>query len=142
VPSLLPDAPDTTHKRIAKQQGKHFKVMYLDDVRAFPGASALVAATHHTGRKVVLASSAKENELQHYIDLLGISQFLADKSSVNDVATSSPNPISSASRLRRLCNDPGTGVAGTSRGAHFGHRECAGALSCADIRRACAVTGR
>ena len=92
VPALLPTVDDAVQKRMAERHGEHFKGMYLDHVRAFPGAADLVTRVHETGRKVVLASSAKREELDHYVDLLGIGDLLAATTSIDDVEASKPEP--------------------------------------------------
>ena len=92
VPTLLPDADDALRQRIADAHGRHFKGMYLDHVRAFPGASALIARVAGSGRKVVLASSAARDELEHYVALLGVGELLAASTSIDDVEASKPEP--------------------------------------------------
>jgi len=110
VPTLLPDASDAAHARISKWHGEHFKDMYLHNVRAFPRATELVEATHRSGRKVVLASSAKEDELKYYVDLLGISAFLAATTSIDDVETSKPEPDIFTVALERIGVDPSDAI--------------------------------
>jgi HAD superfamily hydrolase (TIGR01509 family) len=92
VPSLLPDLEDALQKRIAKRHGKHFTDMYLDHVHAFEGARELIMRVHETGRKVVLASSAKREELDHYVEQLAIADCLSATTSIDDVESSKPEP--------------------------------------------------
>lgn len=92
VPELLPDVDDAVRKRVSERHGDYFKNMYLDDVRAFEGAAELIERVHASGRKVVLASSAKQDELEHYVELLGIKLFVAATTSIDDVETSKPEP--------------------------------------------------
>ena len=47
---------------------------------------------HARGQKVVLASSAKADELDHYVGLLGIGGLLAATTSIDDVEASKPEP--------------------------------------------------
>ena len=102
LPALLPDVEDSVHERISRAQGEHFKAAYLDHVRAFPGATDLVAMVHGTGRKVVLASSAKRDELDHYVELLGIGPYLAATTSIDDVEASKPEPDIFAAALETI----------------------------------------
>jgi hypothetical protein len=44
--------------------------MYLDNVRAFDHAEDIVQRAHADGLKVVLAFSAKRDELDHYVEML------------------------------------------------------------------------
>ena len=92
VPELLPDVDDAVRKRISERHGNHFKDMYLVNVRPFKGASALIGRVHASGRKVVLASSAKRDEIEHYVDLLGVKPLIAAMTSIDDVETSKPEP--------------------------------------------------
>lgn len=92
VPALLPDVDEAIRKRIAERHGQHFKESYLGHVRPFDGAADLVRKVHGSGRKVVLASSAKREELKHYIRLLGIENCVAATTSIDDVDASKPEP--------------------------------------------------
>ncbi|UAK25567.1 HAD family hydrolase [Sphingomonas nostoxanthinifaciens] len=92
VPELLPDVDDAVRKGISERQGDYFKDMYLDNVGPFEGAAALIKRVHASGRKVVLASSAKRDELDHYVGLMGIEACLAATTSIDDVETSKPEP--------------------------------------------------
>lgn len=102
VPTLLPDADDATCERIATRHGEVFKEAYLDHVRAFPGASELIARAHESGRKVVLASSASQAELDHYVELLGVGEMLAASTSIDDVETSKPAPDIFGAALEKI----------------------------------------
>jgi HAD superfamily hydrolase (TIGR01549 family) len=92
VPELLPDVSDAVRKRISERHGYHFKEMYLDHVRAFESATELIERVHASGRKVVLASSAKHDELEHYVELLGVKSLIAATTSIDDVEASKPEP--------------------------------------------------
>jgi membrane protein len=111
VPALLPDVDGATRKRIADRHGEHFKESYLDHVRAFDGAADLVRTVHGSGRKVVLASSAKREELEHYIGLLGIENCLAATTSIDDVDVSKPEPDIFACALEMVGVPPDRAVA-------------------------------
>ncbi len=92
VPTLLPNATVEMVERLSSRHGDYFKTMYLDQVRAFPDAATLLRRVHASGRKVLLASSAKADELDHYVDLLGLRDVLDDSTSIDDVETSKPAP--------------------------------------------------
>ena len=92
VPALLPDLDGIAQKRIADLHGAYFKDIYLDAIRPFDNATALIERVHTGGRKLVLASSAKKEELDHYVDLLGIGDLLAATTSIDDVEASKPEP--------------------------------------------------
>ena len=90
VPALLPDAPKAERDRLAARHGEVFKARYLDLVRPFPDATALLRRVRDTGRKVVLASSASGEELDHYTRLLGAGDLVSASTSKDDVATTKP----------------------------------------------------
>ena len=90
VPALLPGAPRAEQERLAQRHGEVFKARYLDLVRPFPGAAALLRRVADSGRKVVLASSASGEELEHYVGLLGVADVLTATTSKDDVATTKP----------------------------------------------------
>lgn len=102
VPALLPDADEAMQKRLSDRQGAYFKEAYLDAVRPFDGAADLVRRAHESGRTVVLASSAKREELDHYIDLLGIADVLAATTSKDEVKSSKPEPDIFSAALEKI----------------------------------------
>jgi membrane protein len=110
VPALLPDADDAVCERIASRHGDHFKDMYLDHVRAFEDASAIVAKVHATGRKVVLASSAKRKELEHYVALLDVGHCLSATTSIDDVEASKPEPDIFGAALTKIAVAPSSAL--------------------------------
>ncbi len=90
VPALLPDAPKAVCEHLAERHGEVFKARYLDLVRPCPGATELLAAVKRSGRKVVLASSASGEELDHYVRLLDAGDLVDASTSHDDVATTKP----------------------------------------------------
>jgi membrane protein len=101
IPALLPDAGEALRTRLAEEHGERFKALYLDHVRAFEGAADLIRRVRASGRKVVLASSAKQAELDHYIDLLGVRDELDATASADDADASKPAPDIFAIALER-----------------------------------------
>ena len=59
-----------------------------------------------TGAKIVLASSAKEDEVQAYEKLLGVADLVEHKTSSDDAAQSKPHPDIFAAAMNRLGNPP------------------------------------
>lgn len=92
VPALLPDLAPDAQERIAAGHGRVYKDKYIDRVKPFPGARELLLRTRDSGRKVVLASSASQEELDHYLDLLDARAIVAATTSKDDVAHSKPCP--------------------------------------------------
>ena len=71
------------------------KPLYLsliEEVEPFDGARELIADLRERGHTVVLASSAKENELDHYLDVLDARDLAHDWTSSADVEATKPAP--------------------------------------------------
>jgi HAD superfamily hydrolase (TIGR01509 family) len=64
----------------------------IGEVRPLPGARELVEELKERGHQVVLASSAKAEELEHYVDLLDIGELIDAATSSQDVEATKPNP--------------------------------------------------
>ena len=92
VPALIPGADPRTAKKLGDRHGAIFKDRYLDQVRAFPQARALIEEVHRSGRKVVLASSASQAELDHYVKLLDLKGLVDADTTIDDVPHSKPAP--------------------------------------------------
>jgi HAD superfamily hydrolase (TIGR01549 family) len=71
------------------------KVLYLamiHEVRPLPGARRLLETLKERGHRVVLASSAKKQEIDHYLDLLGAREIVDAWTSSADVEKTKPEP--------------------------------------------------
>jgi HAD superfamily hydrolase (TIGR01549 family) len=62
------------------------------EVEAMAGASELIAELDDAGATVVLASSAEEDELQRYVELLGAAERIAGATSSADAERTKPHP--------------------------------------------------
>lgn len=92
VPTLLPGTDDAEQEQLGEVHGDVFKTRFLDRVRPFPGAHDLLARVHASGRQVVLASSASQAELDHYLGLLNARELVAASTSADDVENTKPAP--------------------------------------------------
>lgn len=71
------------------------KALYMaliDEVRPLPAARQLVEVLKGRGHRVVLASSAKADEIDHYIDLLDVRELADEWTSSADVEQTKPHP--------------------------------------------------
>ena len=71
------------------------QVLYMeliDEVEPMPGARRLIDTLKDRGSRIVLASSAKPNEIEHYIDLLDVRDVINDWTSAGDVDATKPDP--------------------------------------------------
>jgi HAD superfamily hydrolase (TIGR01549 family) len=64
----------------------------IDEVRPLEGSRELIADLKERGHAVVLASSAKEDEIQHYLDLLDARELADDWTTSDDVESTKPEP--------------------------------------------------
>jgi HAD superfamily hydrolase (TIGR01509 family) len=92
VPALLPSASEEEAERLGDAHGRIFKECYFDQLRPFPGARDLLARCKEAGYKVVLASSATGEELDHHLELLGARELVDGFTSADDVGCSKPCP--------------------------------------------------
>ena len=73
-------------------RGRHFKREYLPRVRAFPRVRELFERVRADGRRIVLASSAKQEELKEYKRIADIGDLVEDETSADDAERSKPHP--------------------------------------------------
>ncbi len=71
------------------------KALYMamiHEVRPLPDARRLLETLKERGHTVVLASSAKQDEIDHYLDLLDARELADDWTSSADVENTKPEP--------------------------------------------------
>lgn len=82
----------TIGPEIEKFRGDLFKEKYLRRVRPFPQVRELLQRIHDDGKRIVLASSGNESEVQHYIKAAAIGEVTEAFTTKSDVSHSKPNP--------------------------------------------------
>jgi membrane protein len=92
VPALAPELGDQTQARIAKREGDIFQQGYIAQALPFPHARDLLARVHDSGARIVFASSAAQEQLDHYIDLMAVRDLIEATTSIDDVQSSKPAP--------------------------------------------------
>jgi HAD superfamily hydrolase (TIGR01509 family) len=92
IPALLPNASASARSDLADAQGAAFKSRFLDEVQPFADAHALLARAAQGGQKVVLASSASQAQLDHYLDLLDARALVTATTCSDDVGNTKPAP--------------------------------------------------
>lgn len=111
VPALIPGADNALIERLGDEHGRIFKGEHLRAVEPFDGAGELIVATHSAGMQVVFASSASQEEVDHYINLLGVGDLVTATTSIDDVEHSKPAPDIFRAALRKLgCVAPADAV--------------------------------
>jgi HAD superfamily hydrolase (TIGR01509 family) len=102
VPTLLPDLAEGEVDKLGDLHGDIFQAKYLATVKVFPDAHALLARVHDAGMQVVLASSAAEAELEHYLGLLDAHDLVNTSTSADDVKNTKPAPDIFAVALKKV----------------------------------------
>lgn len=78
--------------QISKRRSEVFKARYLAQVRPLPGARALITRLRDEGLKLIVASSAKADELEQLLAIAEVGALLPERTSADDVAHSKPDP--------------------------------------------------
>jgi HAD superfamily hydrolase (TIGR01509 family) len=102
IPDLLPDSTDRLRASIGEAHDEQYQSELLPRVKAFPHASDFVSKLHRLGLKVLLASSAKKAEVEHYVKLLGVESILDGTTSADDVEQSKPAGDIFAAALKKV----------------------------------------
>jgi HAD superfamily hydrolase (TIGR01549 family) len=85
------DAEREKGDSIRDAEGPLYKQM-IEEVEPFDGAKDLLADLHGDGRTVVLSSSAKADEVEHYVDLLDARDRVTAWTTSADVEETKPEP--------------------------------------------------
>ena len=93
--------------KLGDAHGSVFKLEFLHKAQPFPQAHDLLAHARDRGQQVVLASSASQPELDHYLDLLGARDLVTATTCSDDVKHTKPAPDIIATALGKL---PGIGA--------------------------------
>jgi membrane protein len=101
VPALLPKSNEAEQKALGAAHDAAFKQL-RDQVRPFASAHDLLARVVAAGQTVVLASSASQDDLDHYIDLLDARDLVSAMTSADDVANTKPAPDIFAIALKKV----------------------------------------
>src|SRR5207245_89285 len=89
-------------ERISKRRGEIFKQKYLPTLRAFPGTKDLLLLMHAKGLRLVVASSAKADELKPLLKVCGADALIEDTTSSDDADRSKPDPDIVHAALKNL----------------------------------------
>src|SRR3984957_16138700 len=93
IPVFLNAEEQEDHgKEMEDWRGKRFKTKYLPLVRPFSAVSELLRRVRDAGLRLAIASSAKKDELEKYLDIAGISNLVHLTTSSDDVEESKPAP--------------------------------------------------
>lgn len=93
---------DDFGEELEKFRGDLFKREYLSRVRAFPKVRELFERVRADGKRIALASSAKEEELGAYKKIARIEDLVEEETSADDAEKSKPHPDIFEAALTRL----------------------------------------
>jgi HAD superfamily hydrolase (TIGR01549 family) len=92
VPALAGEAFDRDHGDDVRAAEKERYSALIGEVEVLEGARRLMESLRERGHAIVLASSAKAEELEHYLDLLDARELADDWTSSADVERTKPEP--------------------------------------------------
>ena len=92
---------------MSKHRGSLFAREYMPRIRPFPAVRELFERIRRDGKKIVLASSADEDQLRHFKEIAGIADLLDDDVSSGEVERSKPHPdVFEAALAKAGISDP------------------------------------
>ncbi len=92
VAALAGDAVEEHKGDRIRDAEKELYMELIDEVEPFEAARELIEDLKRRGRTIVLASSAKEDEVEHYIELLDARQLADGWTTSADVEATKPEP--------------------------------------------------
>jgi phosphoglycolate phosphatase-like HAD superfamily hydrolase len=103
IPFFLSDAEQADHgEEMEEWRGKRFKEKYLPLVRPFSAVPDLLKRVRSAGLKVAIATSAKKDQLDQYLEIAGISGLVDQATASEDVEESKPAPDVFKAVLKRM----------------------------------------
>ncbi len=108
MPEFLSEAEiEAFGEELEKRRGVILKERYLPKVEAFPGVRALFEQLRADGVRIVLATSAKDDELETYKEVADIEDLIDEQTTSDDAESSKPHPDIFLAALEKLGNpDP------------------------------------
>ena len=99
VSGISEDSPEGS--RISRRRGEIFTSRYLPQIRPFPRVRNLLERFAQDGFTIVVASSAKDDELQALLERAGVEHLIAASTSSDDAEHSKPDPDIVRAALKR-----------------------------------------
>ncbi|SAK70211.1 HAD family hydrolase [Caballeronia glebae] len=108
---LTPRQIDECGPALEEWRGKHFKSVYLPLVRPFSAVPALLQRMRANGIKLAVASSAKKDELDAYLQIAEVADIFDAIVSSEDVQSSKPAPDVFEMAIHKLGVSPSDAIA-------------------------------
>jgi HAD superfamily hydrolase (TIGR01509 family) len=94
---LLPKTIGIRHdsdegKKLLKRRSEIFRKQYLPNLRPLPGARALVIRVRDDGLKAIVATSAKDEELNGLLKAAEVDDLMEERATSSDAKRSKPDP--------------------------------------------------
>jgi HAD superfamily hydrolase (TIGR01509 family) len=105
VPALTDEAFDEAHGDEVRAAERALYLAAMPGVEPLAGASDLILTLRRRGHRIVLASSAKEQEVDHYLELLDARSRIDAWTTSADVETTKPHPDLILAALAKLDTD-------------------------------------
>jgi HAD superfamily hydrolase (TIGR01549 family) len=103
IPHFLSEDAQRDHgKEMEEWRGNRFKSKYLPLVRPFSAVPDLLRRVKGAGVRIAVASSAKKDELDKYLDIAGIGDLVEVTTCSDDVEESKPAPDIFEAVLKKL----------------------------------------
>ena len=106
ISSLLSDEVEEAEGDAIRAAENALYFTFIAEVEPLRGARALLQDLHDRGRPIVLASSAKAAEVEHYLDLLGARDLADAWTTSADVQQTKPSPDLVLAALERVGGGP------------------------------------
>jgi HAD superfamily hydrolase (TIGR01549 family) len=97
---------DKFGKKIGKTRDEIFQKKYLLQTKPFPKVRELFERIDHDGKRIALASSAKEDELDHFKNILSIADLSDAETTAEDAEKSKPDPDIFLTAMKKLGDPP------------------------------------
>ena len=107
------DVEDRLGDGIREAEGELYMAM-IEEIQPFEGARELIAELRDMADAVILASSAKEHEVDHYLDLLDARDIATAWTTSADVDSTKPQPDLVHAALGKANSDTGLVIGDTS----------------------------
>lgn len=101
VAALTDERTEDAHGDDIRAAEKTLYSQLIDEVQPMEGSRELIEQLKARGHTVVLASSAKEDEVEHYLDLLDARELADDWTTSADVESTKPAPDLVSSALQK-----------------------------------------
>jgi HAD superfamily hydrolase (TIGR01509 family) len=106
VAALAGDDFEREHGDAAREaEGEHYMAM-IEEVAPLPAARELLQRLRERGHAIVLSSSAKPHEVDHYLDLLGARELVDGWTTSGDVENTKPAPDLVQTALEQIGGGP------------------------------------